>query len=74
VKDIYIACVDGLIGLPQAIAGAHPNTQVQLCIVHMMRNSLRYVAAKNMKAAAGDLKPIYQGCDGRCGFTGARCV
>jgi putative transposase len=68
VKHIYIACVDGLIGLPQAIAGAYPNTQVQLCIVHMMRNSLRYVAAKNMKAVAGDLKPIYQAATADAGL------
>lgn len=68
VKDIYIACVDGLTGLPQAIAGAYPNTQVQLCIVHMIRNSLRYVAAKNMKAVAADLKPIYQAATADAGL------
>lgn len=60
VKDIFIACVDGLSGFPEAIAAAYPKTRVQLCIVHMVRNSLRYVASKNMKAVAADLKTIYQ--------------
>lgn len=60
VKDIFIACVDGLSGFPDAIAAAYPKTRVQLCIVHMVRNSLRYVASKNMKAVAAGLKTIYQ--------------
>ena len=60
VKDILITCVDGLKGFPEAINAAFPKTLVQLCIVHMVRNSLRYVASKHMKAVASDLKQIYQ--------------
>ena len=60
VKDIFIACVDGLKGFPDAIEAVFPQTQVQLCIVHMVRNSLRYVAWKERKAVAADLKAIYQ--------------
>ncbi len=59
IKDIFIACVDGLSGFPEAINAVYPNTQIQLCIVHMVRNSLRYVPHKDMKAVAGDLKSIY---------------
>jgi len=60
VQDIFIACVDGLTGFPEAIEAAFPKTKVQLCIVHMVRNSLRYVPAKDMKAVAKDLKAIYR--------------
>jgi transposase-like protein len=59
-KDILIACCDGLVGFPQAIAALYPHTQVQLCIVHLIRNCLRYVPWKDAKAVAADLKPIYQ--------------
>ena len=59
-KDIVIACCDGLKGFPQAIETVYPKTQVQLCIVHLIRNSLRYVPWKESKAVAADLKPIYQ--------------
>jgi transposase-like protein len=59
-KDIFIACCDGLTGFPQAIEVVYPQTQVQLCIVHLIRNCLRYVPWKNRKAVAADLKPIYQ--------------
>jgi len=59
VEDILIACVDGLTGFPEAIQAVYPNTQVQLCIVHMVRNSLRYVGWKKRKAVASDLKLIY---------------
>jgi putative transposase len=59
VSDIFIACVDGLKGFPDAIATAFPRTKVQLCIVHMVRHSLRYVSYKDMKAVAADLKNIY---------------
>ena len=59
VSDIFIACVDGLKGFPDAIGAAFPQTKVQLCIVHMVRNSLRYVTDKDMKAVAADLKTIY---------------
>lgn len=60
VKDIFIACVDGLSGFPEAINTAFPQTKIQLCIVHMVRNSLRFVSWKDRKAVAGDLKKIYQ--------------
>jgi transposase-like protein len=59
-KDILIACCDGLVGFPQAIEALYPHTQVQLCIVHLIRNCLRYVPWKDSKAVAADLKPIYQ--------------
>jgi transposase-like protein len=60
VKDVLIACVDGLTGFPEAIAAAFPRTQVQLCIVHMVRNSLRFVSWKDRKQVAAGLKKIYQ--------------
>jgi len=60
VKDILIACVDGLKGFPDAIQAVYPQTQIQLCIVHMVRNSMRYVPWKDYKAIAADLKQIYQ--------------
>jgi putative transposase len=59
VKDIFIACVDGLSGLPEAIEAVYPQTRVQLCMVHLVRNSLRYVSYKHMKEVATDLKAIY---------------
>ena len=59
VQDILIACVDGLTGFPEAIETAYPKAQVQLCIVHMVRNSLKYVSWKHRKAVAADLKTIY---------------
>jgi transposase-like protein len=59
-KDILMACCDGLKGFPQAIEAVYPQTQVQLCIVHLIRNSLRYVPWKDSRAVAADLKPIYQ--------------
>jgi|TARA_B110000263_G_scaffold247113_1_gene259321 putative transposase len=60
VDDLFIACIDGLTGFPEAVEAAFPDTQVQLCIVHMVRNSLRYVPWKQRKAVATDLKLIYQ--------------
>lgn len=60
VQDIFIACVDGLKGFPEAIETVFPFTQVQLCLVHMVRNSLRYVSWKQRKDVAADLKDIYQ--------------
>lgn len=60
VKDILIACVDGLKGFPDAIQAVFPQTQIQLCIVHMVRNSVRYVPWKDYKAVTSDLKKIYQ--------------
>ncbi len=60
VKDIFIACVDGLKGFPEAIETVFPDTQVQICIVHMVRHSLNYVSWKQRKEVATDLKTIYQ--------------
>lgn len=58
-KDILIACVDGLKGFPEAINTVYPDTKIQLCIVHMVRNSLRFVPWKDKKRVAVDLKKIY---------------
>ncbi|MBU5639090.1 IS256 family transposase [Geomonas sp. Red69] len=60
VEDIFVACVDGLKGFPEAIETVFPKTQVQLCIVHMVRHSLNYVTSKQRKEVADDLKLIYQ--------------
>jgi transposase-like protein len=60
VKDILIASVDGLKGFPEAINSVYPETEVQLCIVHQIRNSLRYVGSANQKQFAKDLKKVYQ--------------
>jgi len=49
VKDIFIACIDGLKGFPEAINSIFPSTEIQLCIIHQIRNSLKYVASKNQK-------------------------
>ena len=59
VEDCFIACVDGLKGLPEAIEAVFPKTQVQLCIVHKVRGSLKYVPWKERKAVAADLRAIY---------------
>jgi len=59
VKDIFIACVDGLTGFPEAIEAVFPQTTVQLCIVPLVRNSLSYVSYKDRKAVASGLRTIY---------------
>ena len=59
-KDILIACVDGLSGFPDAIQTVYPQTKIQLCIVHMVRNSLKFVSWKDYKAVTTDLKTIYK--------------
>lgn len=60
VRDIFIGCVDGLKGFPEAMEAVFPATQVQLCLVHMVRRSLSYVGWKERKAVAADLKQIYR--------------
>lgn len=60
VKDILIACVDGLTGFPEAIETIYPETEVQQCIIHQIRNSMKYVASKNQKAFMADLKAVYR--------------
>jgi len=60
VKDILIASVDGLTGFPEAIGSIYPDTEVQLCVIHQIRNSMKYVASKNQKEFMQDLKPVYR--------------
>ena len=60
VEDILIACVDGLTGFPEAIATIYPDTEIQQCIVHQIRNSMKYVASKHQKEFIADLKPVYR--------------
>ena len=59
VDDILIACVDGLKGLPEAIESVYPKTDVQLCVVHMIRNSIKYIPHKHSKEFLSDLKSVY---------------
>ena len=59
-KDIFITCVDGLKGFPEAIETVFPDTKVQLCIVHMIRNSVKYVSWKDRKQLIADLKMVYK--------------
>ena len=63
VKDILIICADGLSGIKEAIAAAFPKTEYQRCIVHQVRNTLKYVPDKDRKAFASDLKTIYHASD-----------
>lgn len=60
VEDILIACIDGLKGFPEAIEAVYPKTKIQLCIIHQIRTSMRYVPEKDKKAVIADLKPIYK--------------
>jgi transposase-like protein len=60
VKDILIACVDGLKGFPEAIESIFPETEIQMCVVHQIRNSLKYVGSKNRKEFMTDLKRVYK--------------
>ena len=59
IEDIFIACIDGLKGFPEAINAVFPKTRIQLCIVHMVRNSTKYVSWKERKVLCSDLKKIY---------------
>ena len=59
-EDVFICCVDGLKGFAEAIATVYPHSQVQLCIVHMVRNSLKFVGYKERKKGASELKTIYR--------------
>ena len=60
VRDLYVVCVDGLRGFPQAIASVFPQAEIQLCIVHLIRNSVNYATWKDLKPLTADLKPIYR--------------
>jgi putative transposase len=68
VEDILIACIDGLKGFPEAIATVFPLTQIQTCVVHQIRNSLRYIAEKDKKEFVADLKLVYQAVNKEQGF------
>jgi transposase-like protein len=59
VEDILIACMDGLTGFPDAVRAVFPNTHIQRCIVHMVRNSTRFVSYKDLRQVCADLKAIY---------------
>ena len=63
VQDILIACIDNLKGFAEAIEAIFPDTEVQLCVVHQIRNSLKYVGSKHQKEFMRDLKPVYQAVD-----------
>ncbi len=60
VEDILIACVDGLKGFPEAIEAVFPQAQIQTCVIHQIRNTMRYVVEKDKKEFMADLKPVYQ--------------
>lgn len=60
VKDVLIACIDGLKGFPEAINSIFPKTEIQLCVIHQIRNSLKYIASKNQKEFMADLKLVYK--------------
>lgn len=68
VEDVLIACVDGLKGFPEAIEAVFPAAQVQLCVIHQIRNTMRYVVEKDKKAFMADLKPVYQALNQEEGY------
>ncbi len=59
-KDIFIACIDGLKSFPEAINAVYPKTKIQLCIVHLVRNSLKFLSWKDYKSVTAYLKQVYQ--------------
>ncbi|MBB5638328.1 transposase-like protein [Pedobacter cryoconitis] len=67
-EDILIVCIDGLKGFPEAVEAIFPKTRVQLCIVHQIRSSMRYVPEKDKKAVMADMKPIYQANNEQQGY------
>ena len=66
--DILIACMDGLTGFPEAVRSVYPNTRVQLCIVHMVRNSTKFVSYKDLRKVCADLKAVYSACSEEAGY------
>ncbi len=68
VEDILIACIDGLKGFPEAIEAVFPQTRVQLCIVHQIRSSMKYVPDKEKKTVMEDLKPVYKAVNAEQGY------
>jgi len=69
VQDILIACMDGLSGFPEAVRAVYPHTRVQLCIVHMIRNSTKFVSYKDLKKICADLKAVYSAATEEAGRT-----
>jgi transposase-like protein len=67
VEDILIACMDGLSGFPEAVRAVYPDTRVQLCIVHMIRNSTKFVSYKDLKQICADLKAVYSAASEEAG-------
>lgn len=74
VKDVMVICADGLSGIKEAISAAFPNTEYQRCVVHQVRNTLKYVSYKDMKEFASDLKKIYLAADETKGKEQLECV
>jgi len=74
VNDIFVACIDGLTGFSEAIKAVFPNTNIQRCITHQIRNSLKYVGWKDRKELANDLKTIYQAPNEKAGQAALRVV
>ncbi len=74
VKDIMVICADGLSGIKEAISAAYPEAEYQRCIVHQVRNTLKYVSYKDMKAFAADLKSIYLAPDEKQGYDAMQTV
>ena len=74
VKDIIVLCADGLTGIKESISVAYPQTEYQRCIVHQARNTLKYVAEKDKKAFAADLKSIYQAPSEEAGYAQMKAV
>lgn len=68
VEDILIACIDGLKGFPEAIEPIFPKTRIQLCVVHQIRSSIRYVTDKDKRAVIADMKPIYRAVNEEMGY------
>ncbi len=68
IEDVFIACMDGLKGFPDAVNAVFPETRIQLCIVHMIRNSIKYVSWKERKAICTDLKSIYSAPSEKAGL------
>ena len=66
--SILLACVDGLKGFPEAIKSVFPDAEIQTCIIHQIRNSIKYVASKDKKEFMKDLKPVYKAASEEIGF------
>ena len=74
ITDILIACIDGLKGFPEAIESIFPKTEIQLCIVHQIRNSLKYIGSKDQKAFMSDLKRVYKAANKEPAFSELDCL